>query len=70
MPVAKDLAADVDIAKIRVTFFDLEVVEMINRLNVMGVELGLPVEDLAKGIVQNLVPLVFFIYFYFWEPPF
>lgn len=63
MPVAKDLAADVDIAKVRVTFFDLEVVEMINRLNVMGVELGLPVEDLAKGIVQNLVPLVLFIYF-------
>jgi hypothetical protein len=58
VPVVKDLAADIDNAKLRVTFLDLEVVEMINRINIMEIELGLPIEDLAKGIIANLVTLV------------
>jgi hypothetical protein len=58
VPVAKDLAADIDNAKLRVTFLDLEVVEMINRINIMEIELGLPIEDLAKGIIANLATLV------------
>jgi hypothetical protein len=58
------LAADVDNAKLRITFFDLEVVELINRINIMEVEMGLPIEDLAKGIIENLVPLVNIIFLF------
>jgi len=54
VPVAKDLAADISDAKLRVTFFDIEVAEMINRINIMEVELGLPAEDLAQAIIANL----------------
>jgi len=58
VPVTKDLAADISDAKLRVSFFDIEVVEMINRLNILEIELGLPVEDLAQAIIANLRQIV------------
>ncbi|CAB3367852.1 Hypothetical predicted protein [Cloeon dipterum] len=57
VPQTKDLAADISDAKLKVGFFDIEVVEMINRLNTLQVELGLPVDALAQKIIDNLVTI-------------
>jgi hypothetical protein len=62
LPAAKDLAEDISDAKLKVTILDIEVVEMINRLNILQVELGLPIEDLAQSILANvrLIVIIFF----------
>ncbi|XP_059480394.1 uncharacterized protein LOC132199583 [Neocloeon triangulifer] len=54
IPLARDLATDISDAKLKIGVFDLQVVEMLNRLNILDVSLALPVEDLAQNIYANL----------------
>jgi len=56
--IERDLAADIEAAKLRIGFFDIEVVEMMERISILQIELDLPIKDLTNGIITNLNQIV------------